>query len=102
MLHPDALWTWDDLQRASMQLERLAVTNVDMGGAIEWLAKGLRTHKNLRTLDLSGCCLGVAGARCLGNAMAENLSIQELRVDRCGFHDRGLDAFLTPLEKLEV
>lgn len=90
-LHPHALWTWEFLVQRATGLKLLQLEDVDLGsGPLEWLCKGLRAHRELRTLRLIGAHLGPAGARMLRNVLAQSASLIEVALDRCALLDAGL------------
>lgn len=91
-LHAHALWTWEFLVQRAPNLRLLEIRDVDLGsGPLEWLCKGLRAHKEVKTLRLVGVHLGAAGAKMIRNVLAQNASLAEVSLDSCAMHDAGLD-----------
>ncbi|CAE7888658.1 CAPN14 [Symbiodinium sp. KB8] len=86
-----ALWTWEFLVQRSPGLRILRIEDVDLGsGPLEWLCKGLRGHKEIQALQLTGVHLGPAGSKMLRNVLAQNTSLIDMQLDRCGLLDSGL------------
>ncbi|CAE7240804.1 NLRP7 [Symbiodinium sp. CCMP2592] len=86
-----ALWTWEFLVQRSPGLRILRIEDVDLGsGPLEWLCKGLRSHKEIQALQLTGVHLGPAGSKMLRNVLAQNTSLIDIQLDRCGLLDSGL------------
>lgn len=109
-LHSHALWTWEFLVQRAQDMQLLEIHDVDLGsGPLEWLCKGLRSHKEVKTLRLVGVHLGTAGAKMLRNVFAQNTSLFNVALDKCAIHDMGLDDIATglgectgPLESLSL
>ncbi|CAK9061471.1 unnamed protein product [Durusdinium trenchii] len=90
-LHTHALWTWEFLVQRSVGLRILCIEDVDLGsGPLEWLCKGLRSHQEIQALHFTGVHLGPAGAKMMRNVLAQNKSLIDVKLDRCGILDSGL------------
>jgi len=91
-LHAHALWTWEFMVQRASGLQFLRIENVDLGsGPLEWLTKGLRTHSELKVLQLDGVHLGSAGGKMIRNVIAQSQSLLDISLNHCGLHDAGLD-----------
>ncbi|CAJ1456944.1 unnamed protein product [Effrenium voratum] len=90
-LHTHALWTWEFMVQRSPCLRILCIEDVDLGsGPLEWLCKGLRSHKEIQALHFTGVHLGPSGAKMMRNVLAQNTSLIEVKLDSCGLLDSGL------------
>eukprot|EP00931_Biecheleriopsis_adriatica_P023058 TRINITY_DN14656_c0_g1_i2.p1 TRINITY_DN14656_c0_g1~~TRINITY_DN14656_c0_g1_i2.p1 ORF type:complete len:715 (+),score=202.02 TRINITY_DN14656_c0_g1_i2:226-2370(+) len=90
-LHPHALWTWEFMVQRAQGLQLLRIEDVDLGGGpLEWLCKGLRSHKEIRTMHFNGVHLGAAGGKMIRNVLAQNTSLIDVSLHSCGLLDTGL------------